>query len=64
MDNGIVEKCREPSGQPDNANTAIQLSTVYACVRVISETVASLPPGVYETRKDGIRKATELPLPA
>ena len=31
------------SGKPVNANTAIQLSTVYACVRVISETVASLP---------------------
>ena len=36
------------SGKPVNAQTAIQLSTVYACVRVISETVASLPVGVYE----------------
>ena len=34
------------SGKPVNAQTAIQLSTVYACVRVISETVASLPLGV------------------
>ena len=47
------------SGKPVNANTAIQLSTVYACVRVISETVASLPLGVYEAKEDGNRKATE-----
>ncbi len=45
------------SGKPVNAQTAIQLSTVYACVRVISETVASLPLGVYETTGDGNRKA-------
>ena len=50
------------SGKPVNANTAIQLSTVYACVRVISETIASLPLGVYEAREDGNRKATEHPL--
>ena len=50
------------SGKPVNANTAIQLSTVYACVRVISETVASLPLGVYEAKEDGNRKATEHPL--
>ena len=47
------------SGKAVNANTAIQLSTVYACVRVISETVASLPLGVYEAKEDGNRKATE-----
>ena len=50
------------SGKPVNASTAIQLSTVYACVRVISETVASLPLGVYEAKEDGNRKATEHPL--
>ena len=50
------------SGKPVNAQTAIQLSTVYACVRVISETVASLPLGVYEMTDDGSRKATDHPL--
>ena len=50
------------SGKAVNAHTAIQLSTVYACVRVISETVASLPLGVYETTDEGSRKATEHPL--
>ena len=50
------------SGKAVNATTAIQLSTVYACVRVISETVASLPLGVYEAKDDGNRKAMEHPL--
>lgn len=50
------------SGKPVNAQTAIQLSTVYACVRVISETVASLPLGVFEMTDDGSRKATDHPL--
>ena len=50
------------AGKAVNAQTAIQLSTVYACVRVISETVASLPLGVYEAKEDGNRKATEHPL--
>lgn len=47
------------AGKALNAQIAIQLSTVYACVRVISETVASLPLGVYEAKEDGNRKATE-----
>ncbi len=50
------------AGKPVNATTAIQLSTVYACVRVISETVASLPLGVYEAKDDGNRKAMDHPL--
>ena len=50
------------SGKPVNARTAIQLSTVYACVRVISETIASLPLGVFESTDAGSRKATEHPL--
>lgn len=47
------------SGKPVNAQSAIQLSTVYACVRVISETVTSLPLGVYEATDDGSQKATD-----
>ena len=50
------------SGKSVTAQTAIQLSTVYACVRVISETVASLPLGVYEATDDGNRKAADHPL--
>ena len=50
------------SGKAVTAQSAIQLSTVYACVRVISETVASLPLGVYEATDQGNEKATDHPL--
>lgn len=50
------------SGKSVTAQSAIQLSTVYACVRVIAETVASLPLGVYEVDTDGTSKAVEHPL--
>lgn len=35
------------SGKSVTENTAIQLSAVYACVRVLAETIASLPLNVY-----------------
>ena len=46
------------SGKSVTARSAIQVSTVYACVRVISETVASLPMHVFEQTEDGSRKDT------
>ena len=50
------------SGKAVNPRNAVQVSTVYACVRVIAETVASLPFGVYEEQENGNRKATDHPL--
>ncbi len=50
------------SGKAVNPRNAVQVSTVYACVRVIAETIASLPFGVYEEQEDGSKKATEHPL--
>lgn len=50
------------SGKSVTVQSAIQLSTVYACVRVISETIASLPLGIYEAVNDGNEKAMEHPL--
>ena len=50
------------SGKPVNARTAIQVSAVYACVRVIAETVASLPFSVFEQGKTGSQKALDHPL--
>ena len=50
------------SGKAVNPTSAIQVSAVYACVRVIAETIASLPFHVYETTEDGSRKATDHPL--
>ena len=44
------------SGKAVTTRSAIQLSTVYACVRVIAETVASLPLNVYEATGKGGRQ--------
>ena len=50
------------SGKSVTARSAIQVSTVYACVRVIAETVASLPLNVFEATDKGDVKALEHPL--
>lgn len=47
------------SGKTVNPRNAVQLSTVYACVLVIAQTIVSLPFGVYEDETTGSRKATE-----
>lgn len=50
------------SGKSVTAKTAIQVSTVYACIRVIAETIASLPLHVYEATDKGNVKAIQHPL--
>ena len=50
------------SGKAVNPRNAVQVSTVYACVVVIAETIASLPFGVYEEQENGNRRATDHPL--
>lgn len=50
------------AGKVVTPTSAIQVSAVYACVRVIAETIASLPFHVYEATENGSRKATEHPL--
>ena len=50
------------SGKIVTPRSAIQLSTVYACVRVIAETIASLPFCVYKDEGKGTDKAPEHPL--
>lgn len=50
------------SGKSVTARSAIQVSAVYACVRVIAETVASLPVHVYEATDAGNVKALAHPL--
>jgi HK97 family phage portal protein len=39
-----------PAGVDVNADTAIRMSTVYACVRLLGDTIASLPLGAYVRR--------------
>jgi len=52
------------SGERVDEKSALQISTVYACVRLLAETVASLPLHLYKfTEKgDGKERATEHPL--
>lgn len=48
------------SGEKVSSDTAMRIATVFACVRVLAETIASLPLFVYRRRKDGGKdKATD-----
>jgi len=47
------------SGKTVNERTAMQTTAVYACVRILAETIASLPLHTYKYTKDGKEKATE-----
>ena len=53
---------KSSSGKAVNERTAMQLSAVYACVRVISESMASLPLDLFKWNKDGAVKDREHPL--
>ncbi len=50
------------SGKAVNEKTALQTAIVYACVRVLSETIASLPFHTYTYTANGKEKATEHPI--
>ena len=41
------------SGKPVNETTAMQMTAVYSCVRILSETVAGLPLNVYRYNDSG-----------
>jgi HK97 family phage portal protein len=45
-----------------NEETALSVATVYACVRVLSESVASLPLRLYKLTATGRQEALDLPL--
>lgn len=51
-----------PSGRRVNKRSAMQMTAVYSCVRILSEAVASLPLHVYERTEVGTAKAIEHPL--
>lgn len=55
---------RADSGERVDEKSALQIATVYACVRLLAETVASLPLHLYRYTGDGDakEKATEHPL--
>ena len=53
---------RTTSGKPVNERTAMQTTAVYACVRILAETVASLPLHVYEYKDGGKKLVYDHPL--
>src|SRR4030042_2269232 len=50
------------TGKVVNPSTAMQLTTVYACVSLLSETFASLPAILYKRLDHGKERAIEHPL--
>lgn len=51
------------SGRAVNERTAMQMTAVYSCVRILAEAIAGLPLHVYQTRSDGGKeKAVTHPL--
>ncbi len=50
------------SGKRVNERSAMQMTAVYSCVRILSEAIASLPLHVYEYTDTGTAKATGHPL--
>ena len=44
------------SGQTVNTRSALQLSAAWSCVRLISETLSTLPMGLYRSRPDGAKE--------
>jgi len=50
---------RGPGGVSVTPATAMQVSAVWACVRLISETIATLPLGMYERASSGKRPAPQ-----
>ena len=54
---------RTTSGKNVNERTAMQVTAVYACVRILSEAIAGLPLHTYKYQKDGAKeKAINHPL--
>lgn len=52
----------EQSATPVSFDSAMQLSAVWACVKLISETIASLPLTIYKVNENGRKVAVNHPL--
>tara|TARA_R110000824_G_scaffold161138_1_gene336339 strand:+ start:2149 stop:3648 length:1500 start_codon:yes stop_codon:yes gene_type:complete len=59
---GSLGGARVASGVVVNEHTALQYSAVYAAVRLLSESVASLPLHTYERVEDGKQRAHDHPI--
>jgi HK97 family phage portal protein len=59
---GIPSSYREEAASPVTFDSAMQLSAVWACVKLIAETVSSLPLTVYRKTDTGRKEAVNHPL--
>ncbi len=59
---GVVGAGSGPAGVRVTAHSALQVSAVWACVRLISETIATLPLSIYENTSAGKRPAPLHPI--
>ena len=50
------------AGQTVNEKTSMQLTAVYACVRVLAESIAGLPVHIYRNNGKGKERVTDHPL--
>ena len=50
------------SGKIVNERSSLQISAVYACIRILSEAIAGLPLSIYKYTDKGKEKATDHPL--
>jgi len=59
---GVPSAYSEQSASPVTFDSALQLSAVWACVKLIAETIASLPLTVYKVDENGRKIAKNHPL--
>ena len=50
------------AGKPVTERTAMQMTAVYACVRILAESIAGLPLHLYRYKGNGKEKAIDHPL--
>ena len=53
---------KSKSGVNVNEDTAVKVTAVFACIRLLSQTIASLPLHTYRRTKDGKERAYDHPL--
>lgn len=58
----LITSASSASGANVTADSALKVSAVYACVKVLAETIASLPLMLYKRTGDGKEPATDNPL--
>jgi HK97 family phage portal protein len=59
---GALSSFRNFTGQRASVNSALQISTVWACVRLVSEVISTLPCNVYKRGSSGAKVDQDHPL--